>query len=148
MEREHQKTYICYGMLCNEMIELIDLDLPISQIYEKFKKKSFPMRTAATLDHGRELASFINNDSHRKIHETTKENIWFKDPKLIHRNFEYSRDNIINEFVKSPRNEKLDLIKAYDDIFKTNEWCNEYNYMLDVYHSILDHYFRGEGYVT
>jgi hypothetical protein len=74
-----------------------------------------------------------------------RENIWFNDPKLIHRNMEYSRDKIISEFVTSPRNDKSAIVKAYDDIFKTNEWCNEFNYMLDVYNALLTNHLAEVG---
>ena len=45
----------------------------------------------------------------------------------------------------SPRDEKRAVVEAYDEIFKTNEWCSEFNYMLDVYNSLLNHYLEGKG---
>ena len=105
--------------------------------------RGFPVRP---LDYkSGDMASFINQDSHRRIHETEKENIWFSDPKLMHRNLDYSRDKIIADFVTSPRDEKKALVKAYDDIFKTNEWCSEFNYMLDVYNALLSNHLEGQG---
>ena len=87
----------------------------------------------------------MNQDNDRKINGVEKENVWFQDPKLIHNNIEYSRDKILKEFVKNPKNEKLSIIKAYEDIFKTNEWINEYNYMLDVYYALLQEFLNGKG---
>lgn len=60
----------------------------------------------------------------------------------MHRNLDYSRDKIIADFVTSPRDEKRAIVKAYDDIFKTNEWCSEFNYMLDVYNALLTNHLE------
>jgi hypothetical protein len=38
------------------------------------------------------------------------------------------------------------LRNAYQDILTTNDTANEYNYMIDVFHAIKDHYMSpGEG---
>ena len=60
----------------------------------------------------------------------------------MHKNLNYSRDKIISDFVSSPRDEKQAIVKAYDDIFKTNEWCSEFNYMLDVYNALLTNHLE------
>jgi hypothetical protein len=77
-DRENHKTFILYNILNQEILELVDMDLPISQIYDKFKVRGFPVRQPDY--RGGDMASFINQDSHRRIHEEGKENIWFSDP--------------------------------------------------------------------
>jgi hypothetical protein len=40
----------------------------------------------------------------------------------------------------SNRNNDQSLRDVFEDILRTNEWANEYNYMIDVYRAIRDHY--------
>ena len=44
-DRENHRTYILYHVLNQEIIELIDQDLPISSIYDKFKVRGYPVRS-------------------------------------------------------------------------------------------------------
>jgi hypothetical protein len=67
---------------------------------------------------------------------------FFQDPKLVHKNPHlYNRYDILQELIPRDRIDDYKLRDAYEDILKTNEFANEYNYMLDVFNAIKDAYF-------
>ena len=43
----------------------------------------------------------------------------------------------------SDRLDDDELRSAFEDILQTNEFANEYNYMLDAYNAIKNHYMTG-----
>ena len=72
----------------------------------------------------------------------SKQRKWFQDPKLVHFNQnKYNRHDILQELIPSNRKDDYKLRDMYEDILKTNEWANEYNYMLDVFNAIKDFHF-------
>lgn len=68
---------------------------------------------------------------------------WFQDARLMHLNKEYSREQQLNLL----RLETADknLIIAYDDIIKFNNYANEFNYIIDLYEAFQKVYLAGIG---
>jgi hypothetical protein len=61
----------------------------------------------------------------------SKAGFWFKDPRLMHLNQEYSKETIIKKIAKDCYDH--DLLKAYKEIIDFNNWAQEFNYVLDVF---------------
>jgi len=68
---------------------------------------------------------------------------WYKEPRLMHLNPEYSREKVIKQLkieIEDP-----ERIIIYDEIIKFNNWANEFNLMVDLYHQLQIKYMGGKN---
>ena len=77
------------------------------------------------------------NETEKKVEEM----LWHKDPRLMHRNKEYSRENVLKKLKLETNN--YSLIDAYDDIIKFNNNASEYNIMIEAYRELSIKHFGG-----
>ena len=61
----------------------------------------------------------------------TEELLNYKDHRLMHLNPEYSRATLLKNL--KIEMDDYNLIEVYDNIFKYNNWVNEYNFILEIY---------------
>lgn len=143
-------------------MDLARLRLPISSLYERYKHNDFQEMEVRHLPtsrgpdeqmtgieyqkYERHVGSFRPLEPQKKLKEGEAEiqqMFWFQDARLMHLNEEYSREQQL-KLLRLEVGEN-DLLLAYDDIIKFNNYANEFNYIVDLYSAFQAVYMGGVG---